>query len=250
MTLPARRSLLIAAVLVSLLLGVVSIRIASHLSALSAAPTAPPVSLVSLSRDLAVERARAADLEQQLADLLSATGALTIALDSTSDQVSADGLTADQLRERLKAAQAKLASVTALLAEAEARLAAAQAAAGSGGSGAGAGGAAATPAPAGTATNPTLSLALSGGSVHASWTSCPAGGFTSAALVRSTDPEIHYPPEDHDTLIANVTSLGVTAATDQSPPAGTLTYRLYCLTAQDGGTHLSVSSASKSIAVP
>ncbi|MDH4334977.1 MAG: hypothetical protein OEW24_06930 [Chloroflexota bacterium] len=248
-----RRTLLISGVLASLLLGLVSIRVASHLAALAAAPSAPPVSLNSLRDELAAERARSAALEQQLEDLLSATGALTSALDSASDQVSTDGLTAQQLRERLVAAQGKLTSVTALLAQAEARLAEMQASinAGSGGTAGGGtvgGGTAGTAAPA--PTTPTLTLVLASGGVQASWSSCPASGFNSAALVRSTDSEIHYPPEDRDTLVARITSLTVTTATDASAPSGTLTYRLYCLTSRDGETTVGVTSSSRSIVVP
>jgi hypothetical protein len=245
-----RRPLIIGAVVASLLLGVASIRVASHLTALAAAPAAPPISLTALQSQLDAERARSTALEQQLADLLDATGALRSALDSTQDQVSLDGLTADQLRDRLVSAQARLASVTALLLEAEARLASAQggttpgAGTPAGGSGPAAG---SSPTPSSV---PTLTLALVAGGVQASWSQCPSAGFDSAVLVRSLDPEIHYPPEDGDSVVARVTSLTTTTATDSNPPAGTRTYRLYCLTVVDGETFVGAKSSSHSIAVP
>ena len=249
MTLRGRRSLVIGAVAASLLLGAASIRVAAHLAVLSAAPTAPPVSLDLLRDQLAAERARSAALEQQLADLLDATSTLTAALDATQSQVSVDGLTADQLRRRLVAAQQKLADATAALADAESRLTQQGGATSSGdGGGAGAGG----PAGAGVPPAPTLTLTLAyvAGGVQASWSSCPASGFAGAVLVRSTDREIHYPPEDFDTVVARVSSLTTTIATDTTPPLGALTYRLYCLSTHEGETNVSAQSPSASISVP
>ena len=96
----------------------------------------------------------------------------------------------------------------------------------------------------------TLALAYVAGGVQASWSSCPASGFAGAVLVRSTDREIHYPPEDFDTVVARVASLGTTTVTDAMPPHGTLSYRLYCLATHEGETTVSAQSPTASIAVP
>lgn len=251
MTSRTRRTLVIAGVVVSLAVGFASIQVAAALTAAAAPPPAPPISLTALKTSLAAEQARGADLQAQLDELNDLTASLSDALKDTSSQVGTEGLTAKQLATRLRTAQAKLAAVQTLLAKAKAKLAALNAAAngsssgGSGGSGGGSGGSGGG----GSGTAFSLSLSLASGNVRADWTACTASGFTGYALVRSLDPEIHYPPEDRDTVIAQVGS-GTTAATDASAPKGSLTYRVYCLRNQGGETKVAASTSSKQIAVP
>ncbi len=258
-----RRGAVIAGVIASLLVGVLSIQVAADLAAAAAPPPAPPVSLDTLKSQLAAEQDRATGLQQQLEDLMGVTGQLTDALDATQTQVNDDGLSATDLRHRLKAAEAKLALVNGLLRKAKARLVAlgqttAGLSAGSGsssgkGGGGGGAGAAATPAP--TAPPPaaptfSLSLSLAGGGVKAAWTACTLNNFYAYALVRSTDREIHYPPEDRDTLVAQVNSSSTLTATDGAAPSGTLWYRLYCLTRSGGETRIGTSTSTVQISVP
>jgi hypothetical protein len=228
-----RRAVVILGVVASLVLGVASIQLAADLAAAAAPPPAPPISMTTLKDQLAAEQDRATALQAQLEDLVGATGQLTAALDSTETAVSDDGLTAAQLRARLKAAQAKLTSVDRLLKKAQARLAAPPPppAAGGGGGGGGGGGAAPAdpPAPPPPAAF-TLSVSVAGGVVEATWTTCAQSGFTRYALVRSTDSEIHYPPEDRDTLVAEIPTKALTTAVDVAAPSGRLWYRVYCLT--------------------
>ena len=132
MNLRLRRTLVAAGVIASLVVGVASIEVAAGLTAAAAPPPAPPVSISSLKQDLAAEQARSASLQDQLNELLGVSDSLSAILNSTADQVSTDGLSAEQLRQRLSLAQKKLASVSQLLADAQARLAATQAAAAAG----------------------------------------------------------------------------------------------------------------------
>jgi hypothetical protein len=255
-----RRSVVIAGVVLSLVVGLVSIRVAARLAEAAAPPPAPPVSIATLTAELDAERANAASLQQQLDELVGATAQLTSALGATGDQVSLDGLTAAQLRDRLKAAEAKLTKISKLLTQAQARLAALQGAASQGSSGGSSSGATSggtsggtssgtsptpTPAPAGV----TLTLAVASGGVDASWAGCPSSGFNSYALVRSLDSEIHYPPEDRDTLVARITDKGQTSLLDTAAPSGKLWYRLYCLTGS-GELRVAASSPTRTVTVP
>jgi hypothetical protein len=253
-----RRSVVIASVILSLVVGLVSIRVAARLAEAAAPPPAPPVSIGTLTAELDAERARATSLQQQLDELVLATGQLTSALGATGDQVSLDGLTAAQLRDRLKAAEAKLTKISSLLAQAQARLVALQAAAnqgGSGGSGStgstGGGGAPTTPptTPAPSPAAVMLTVAAASGGVEATWSGCPSSGFNSYALVRSLDSEIHYPPEDRDTLVARITDRSQTSLLDSATPSGKLWYRLYCLTGS-GELRIAASSATRTVTVP
>ena len=251
MNIRLRRALVVAGVAVSVALGLISIRIAAELTAAAAPPPAPPVSIDELRVALASEQARAGALQQQLDDLLGVTGQLSEALETTGDQVSMDGLTAEQLRDRLQAAEAKLAAVTNLLQQAEARLAELRAAAGEqaaavGGSGGGSGTAAATPKPTPQILGLTLTLAAGGG-VAASWTACSTAALDSYVLVRSIDKEVHYPPEGGDTVVARV---GSTTTVDAAAPAGSLWYRVYCLALIEGQAKTVAKSDTQTIAVP
>ena len=255
-----RRLLVIVGVTISLIAGLASIRIAADLALAAAPPPAPPVSMQALLAALQAEQARAAVLQDQLDQLLGATDDLSAAIDSTDVRLTADGESAKDLRARLKAAQARLALLTKLLKVASARLNALGAAGptvppGGGGGGDG-GGSNANPTPRPTP-RPTpgvggfsLALSLSGGSVVADWTACSPSGFSGYALVRSTDSEIHYPPEDRDTLVTTVAPGGGTKATDSGAPAGRVWYRAYCLTRSDNETRVAGATNTVSVVVP
>jgi hypothetical protein len=255
-----RRGLVIAGVIASLVVGVASIRVAAELAAAAAPPPAPPVSMQALQAALTAEQARAGSLQQQLDDLLGATGQLTSAIDSTETQVSADGSSAAQLRARLKAAEARLVLLTKLLKAASARLAQLGVAGPtvpptskppvSGGGTTPAATPRPTPKPTSASTGFSLTVALGGGGVVARWTTCGASSFSAYALVRSLDSEIHYPPEDLDTVIATITSNSTTSATDAAAPTGRLYYRVYCLTNAGGETRTSATTPTASITVP
>ena len=254
-----RRLLVSLAVVASLVVGWFSIRTAADLAAAAAPPPAPPISMQALQAALAQEQARADSLQQELDDLLGATGDLTTAIDATKVNVTADGETAAQLRARLKAAEERLKVLTRLLKEASARLAALGAsgptvppvkpAGGTSGGGSGS-----TPAPTPRATAApagfTLGVQLGGGGVVATWTTCTASGFSGYALVRSLDSEIHYPPEDRDAVVATLTSPSDTSYADSAAPAGRAWYRVYCLTRRDGETRTAAATNTVAITVP
>ena len=253
-----RRTFVISGVVASLLAGVLSIRFAADMTAAAAPPPAPPISMEALRSSLAAEQARSTSLQVQLDDLFAVTDELTAALTSTEGEVKVDGLTAKQLRERLTAADAKLRTVNRLFKEAQRRLTALGATAPTlpptkPASGAGAGGSgsssAATPAPMTPPTAFTLSLGLTSGGVLATWTACSAGGFDGYALVRSTDSEVHYPPEDGDTLVARIMNSGTTSKV-VAAPSGARWYRLYCLVTTNGETRTAASTSTVRINVP
>lgn len=256
--LPIRRALVVAGVVMSLVIGVASIRVAAALAQAAAPPPAPPVSIESLKDALAAEQGRGEALQQQLDELTQLTSALSDALSGAKDQVKTEGLTAQELAKRLQAAQAKLAQLKVLLAQAEARLAALKAAGnpptggggGGGGSAPGGGGGGGGGGGAPPASGFSLALSLSGGNVRADWTACNASNFTGYALVRSTKYEVHFPPESGNTEVARITSRSTTAFTDTGAPAGTMTYQVFCLFVEGSETKFSAQTAPKSIVVP
>jgi hypothetical protein len=270
-----RRSLVVGGVIGSLVLGVVSIRVAARLAEAAGPPPAPPISMADLTARLQEEEARAAALQAQLDDLIGVTDQLRAALSGTADQVSLDGLTADELRARLQEAESTLATVTALLADAQARLAR-LAAAGSGTSGGGGGGTGgggsgtggsgtggATPGPGGVGSTPgptggatataapfTLSLSNSSGDVSATWGYCASTPFDSYALVRSSIAEVHWPPETANTQVARIFSQGTLSTVDTGAPSGTSWYQVYCLVNRDAEVQISRTSNMVSITLP
>jgi hypothetical protein len=267
-----RRSLVVGGVIGSLVLGVVSIRVAARLAEAAGPPPAPPISMADLTARLQEEEGRAAALQAQLDDLIGVTDQLRAALSGTATQVSLDGLTADELRARLQEAESTLATVTALLADAQARLAR-LAAAGSGSSGGGgsaggggSGSGGATPGPGGGATpGPTsgggstpaptsapftLTLSNSSGDVSASWSYCASTPFDSYALVRSSIAEVHWPPETANTQVARIFGQGTLSTVDTGAPSGTSWYRVYCLVNRDHEVQISRSSNMVSITLP
>jgi hypothetical protein len=210
-----------------------------------------------LQSALRAEQARAGALQGELDQLLGATDQLSTAIDSTDARLVADGLSAKDLRARLKAAQARLALLTKLLKAASARLAALGAAGPTVPPNTGGGGGSdpkATPRPTPRATAApagfSLTVSLSGGSVVADWTACSPNAFSGYALVRSTDAEIHYPPEDRDTTVATVGAGSGTKTTDAGPPSGRMTYRVYCLTRTDNETKVAAATNTASVVVP
>ena len=231
-----RRTLVVSGVMASLLVGLFSIRVAAEMTAAAQPPPAPPVSMDSLKTALAAEQTRGAALQAELDDLLTVTDQLTAALSSTEGEVKVDGLTAKELKARLKAAEAKLKTVNQLLKEAQRRLTALGVAPvktpkpASGG-----GGTSATPTPAPTTAAAGFDIRVSvvSGGVLVTWTTCGVSGFDSYALVRSSDSEVHYPPEDNDTVVAHLPSQSTTSFLDAAP-AGAQWYRLYCLTKTGG----------------
>jgi len=252
-----RRTFVISGVVACLLAGAVSIRVAAEMTAAAAPPPAPPISMDALRTALTAEQARAASLQAQLDDLMSVTDQLTTALSSTEGEVKVDGLTAKQLRQRLKAADAKLKNVNVLLRLAQRRLTALGAPIptlppakptkppSGGGSSATPTPPPATPAPAGFS----LSLDIVSGNVRVDWTTCSASGFTGYAVVRARDNQIHYPPETGNTLVAQIGSRSTTSFTDAAP-SGTQYYRVYCLVNIDNETKVAAQTAAVRINVP
>jgi hypothetical protein len=252
-----RRSLVVAGVAAAIIAGLLSIQLAAALTAAAAPPPAPPVSLDTLKTALAAEQARGAELQAQLSELNGLTASLSDALANTQTQVSTDSKSAAQLAKELKAAQGKLAELKRLLKKARARLlamgdtagaAATKPGGGSGTTGGGTTGGGTTGG--GTTGSMSLSLSLAGGDVVVDWTGCSVSGFSGYAVVRSTDGEIHWPPEDRDTEIARVTDAGTTKVTDKGAPSGTMTYKVYCLRTVDHETKIAQASGTKQIGVP
>ena len=265
MKLRIRRAFVIAGVVISLVVGLASIQVAAALTAAAAPPPAPPVSLDALQTALADEQARGADLQAQLVELNDLTASLSAALADTKDQVNTDGLSAKDLSARLKAAQGKLAQLKALLDQAQARLRALGATAvkpagGGGGSGGSSGGSSGSSGGSGSGSGSggggggggslSLSLSLVSGGVRLDWSACSVSGFAGYSIVRSSDPEIHFPPEDRDTEVARIGSASTTALTDSGAPSGTMTYKVYCLVNPDHEFKVAAASQARQIGVP
>jgi hypothetical protein len=248
MRLSIRRLLVTAGVVASLIAGAVSIQMAATWTAAAAPPAAPPVSIDSLREQLAAEQERSLALQSDLEALTSLTDELGVALDATGDQVSTDGMTAGELRSRLKAAQKKLASLTSLLKDAQARLVAMQ----EGIDDAKDTGKQPPAAPPGDDPSPPLTLAVSrvAGGVKVDWSTCSVSGFIGYAVVRSPKHEIHFPPEYPDQEIARVTSRSTTSLIDDAAPAGTLYYQVFCLVTKDGKAKSVVKTPLREVTVP
>jgi len=123
-----RRSVVVAGVVASLVVGAASIQAAAMWTAASAPLNDPPASLASIQTSLEQERARSLALEEQLRTLEGASADLAAALDTATGQVEIDKATAEGLRNSLAAAKAKLARLEAALAKAAAARPAAAAA--------------------------------------------------------------------------------------------------------------------------
>jgi chromosome segregation ATPase len=110
-----RRSLVVAGVVASLVVGAASIQAAAAWTAASAPLNDPPASLASIQASLEHERARSLALEEQLRTLDGASADLAAALEAAAGQVEIDTATADELRTSLAAAKKKLAQLEASL---------------------------------------------------------------------------------------------------------------------------------------
>ena len=115
MKLLIRRTVVVVGVAASLLLGVVSIRAAAAWTAASAPLEAAPVSVASVTDQLAREQARSAELQAQLDDLVARSTELTQVLEAAQARIATDASTAKGMRARLAAAEKKLAILTASL---------------------------------------------------------------------------------------------------------------------------------------
>jgi hypothetical protein len=244
-----RRVIVTLGVACSIAAGAASIQLAAMYTAAAAPPSVPPVSIDSLRAQLTAEQERSAALQGQLNELIDLTGQLSGAVDTTQSQISTDGLTASQLRQRLGAAQAKLTSMTALLKQAQARLVALQQALAQGGVNPPPAAAAAAPPPGGGGPM-TLTLSHVAGGIKVEWSSCSVSGFVGYAVVRATDHEIHFPPEDVDREIARISSPSTTSMVDGAAPSGTIAYQVYCLGTKDGQTKWVVKTPLRTITVP
>ncbi|HEY7589438.1 MAG TPA: hypothetical protein VH723_00455 [Candidatus Limnocylindrales bacterium] len=244
----ARRVAVTLGVAVSIIAGAVAIQLAAMYTAAAAPPKAPPISMEALRAQLADEQTRSAELQAQLDELADLTGQLAGALDSTQAELSSDGLTAAELRRRLAAAQSKLAAMTRQLKQAQDRLLALQKALADAGKAPPPTSAPPTPAP--PPGGMTLSLARTGGVVTVDWTSCATGSFAGYAVVRSTDVEVKWPPEDGDTEIVRVTNRATTVFEDAAAPSGTLRYAVFCLYRHESELKVATRTPTRSITVP
>jgi len=119
-----RRTAVTVAVVGSLVLGAATIRAASQWTASEAPLAAPPVTVESLTAQLAAERERTSGLSSQLETMAGNTVELQAALDAANAQIQVDTATAKDLTNRIAAAKKKLAALNAKIA-ASARQAAA-----------------------------------------------------------------------------------------------------------------------------
>jgi hypothetical protein len=124
-----RRPLVVLGVLVSLLMGVASIRAAAAWTAAGAPLAVKPPSVESLRADLATEQARSIVLLAHLDELSSGSADLSAALGAARDRIAADAVQAKALQDSLVAAKAKLAALEKSIRAARARTAVSAAAA-------------------------------------------------------------------------------------------------------------------------
>ena len=106
-----RRPLVVIGVVLSLVLGVVTIRSAAEWTAASAPLAVKPPSIQQLQADLAAEQARSADLQARLDGLTGDSTDLVAALQAASERIAADATQAAGLQASLKSAQSKLTAL-------------------------------------------------------------------------------------------------------------------------------------------
>lgn len=104
-----RRPLVILGVVLSLLLGAASIRVAAAWTAASSPLAAKPPSVEALQADLATEQSRSTALQAQLDDLAAGSEELATALSAAREQIAVDATQARELQGSLLAAKDKLA---------------------------------------------------------------------------------------------------------------------------------------------
>jgi protoporphyrinogen oxidase len=106
-----RRPFVVLGVLLSLFLGVASIRAAAAWTAASAPLADRPPSVESLRAELATEQARSRALQPLLDQIESDSADLVAALAAAGDRFGVDASQAKQLQDSLAAAKAKLAAL-------------------------------------------------------------------------------------------------------------------------------------------
>ncbi len=105
-----RRAVVTTVVAASLALGFASIQAAAAWTAASAPLAAPPVSADAIAAQLSTEQQRSSNLQSQLDAVGSQADQLAAALKTAGDQVASDAKSAAGLRQRLAAAEKRLAS--------------------------------------------------------------------------------------------------------------------------------------------
>lgn len=106
-----RRSLVIAGVLLSLLVGVATIQAAAAWTAATSPLADKPPSIESLRASLETAKERSTVLQSQLDDLSAGSTELTAALEAARVRIASDATQANELRSSLKAAKTKLAAL-------------------------------------------------------------------------------------------------------------------------------------------
>jgi len=104
-----RHPLVILGVVVSLFVGVTTIRAAALWTAASSPLGVKPPSIESLQAALATEQARSAALRVRLDELTSRSTEMVAALETAGERIAADAAQAESLRARLDAAKVRLA---------------------------------------------------------------------------------------------------------------------------------------------
>jgi peptidoglycan hydrolase CwlO-like protein len=110
-----RRVLVTTGVVLSILVGALTIQAAGAWTAESAPLTVAPISAADIQARLDDERARSAALEQQIARLDSQSTALAQALTTARDRMVTDTSTAGALQAKLDAAQKRLVALNKAL---------------------------------------------------------------------------------------------------------------------------------------
>ncbi len=125
-----RRSLVAGGVVLSLLLGALSIEAAAAWARASAPPAAPAITVESLEAQLEAEHVRSAALREQLTAIDRQSRQLADGLAAARERIGTDLAAADAMRAELAAAKKQLADLKRQMAAARAASASANASAG------------------------------------------------------------------------------------------------------------------------
>ncbi len=125
-----RRSLVAGGVVLSLLLGALSIEAAAAWARASAPPAAPAITVESLEAQLEAEHVRSAVLREQLTAIGRQSRQLADGLAAARERIGTDLAAADAMRAELAAAKKQLADLKRQMAAARAASASANASAG------------------------------------------------------------------------------------------------------------------------
>jgi len=128
---PFRRWLVVGGVVLSLLLGALSIEAAAAWARASAPPPAPAVTVESLQAQLEAEHLRSAALLEQLTAIGRQSRQLADGLTAARERIGTDLAAADAMRAELAAAKQQLADLKRQMAAARAAAASASTGAGS-----------------------------------------------------------------------------------------------------------------------